>query len=292
MAAPRHDLARTAGLTVVTMLAFAGNSLLCREALGRQAIDPVSFSTLRVLSGAALLLLVGRWLEPSRTEPGAAAGSWGSGAALYAYAIAFSLAYVSLEAGTGALVLFALVQVTMIVAGLRGGERPTVVQWLGLAAALGGLVYLLAPGASAPSPLGAGLMALAGVAWGVYSLRGRGAARPVAATAGNFLRAAPLALVGSAVGLAKTDARASAYGAGLAVASGALASGLGYALWYQALRGHTATTAAIVQLSVPALAAAGGVVLLGERPTLRLALATALVLGGVAAAMLGRRRTP
>lgn len=293
MTAPRHDLTRTTALTAVTMLAFAGNSLLCREALGRGAIDAVSFTTLRVLSGAALLSLLTRWLEPPPTEaPPPAAGSWASGAALYGYAIAFSLAYVSLEAGTGALVLFAFVQVTMIAAGLRGGERPGTMQWLGLASALGGLAYLLAPGASAPPPLGAGLMALAGVAWGAYSLRGRGAVRPVAATAGNFARAAPLAVVGTVVGLAVTDARVSGYGAGLAVASGALASGLGYALWYRALRGHTATTAAVVQLSVPVLAAAGGVLLLGERPTLRLALAAALVLGGVAAVMLGRRSAP
>ncbi len=289
MAAPRPDLARTAALTGLTMIAFAGNSLLCREALGRGAIDPVSFTTLRLLSGAALLWPLARWLDGARD---ARAGSWSSALTLYAYAITFSLAYVSLEAGTGALVLFGLVQVTMIVAGLRGGERPTLAQWLGLATALGGLGYLLLPGAQAPPPAGAALMAVAGVGWGLYSLLGRGAARPIATNAGSFVRAAPLALAGSALAAPLTSPHASAYGAALAITSGALTSGLGYVLWYQALRGHTATTAAVAQLSVPVLAAGGGVLLLGERPTLRLGVAGALVLGGVTAAMLGRRTRP
>ncbi|MCO5167176.1 MAG: DMT family transporter [Planctomycetes bacterium] len=266
------------------MLAFAGNSLLCREALGRRGMDPVSFTTLRVLSGAALLVVLAR-----RLDPGARAGSVAGAAALFAYALAFSLAYVTLEAGVGALLLFGAVQATMLGAGLAVGERPSPVQWAGLLAALGGLVHLLLPGLAAPDPLGAALMLLAGVAWGAYSLLGRGAQRPIAATAGNFVRAAPLALAASLAALVWTTPRVPSDGALLAVASGAVTSGLGYSLWYLALRGHTATTAAVVQLSVPVLAAAGGVLLLGEAATSRLVVAGALVLGGVAAATLGRR---
>lgn len=279
------DGARTAGLTALTLCAFAANSLLCREALGKRAIDPVSFTTLRLLSGAVFLWFVARWLDPAPPDGDRARpGSLGSALALYGYAIPFSLAYVTLEAGAGALVLFGVVQLTMIAVGLRGGERPRLVQWLGLASAVGGLVYLLLPGLSAPDPLGVALMAVAGVGWGVYSLRGRGQARPIAATAGNFLRAAPFAAVGALVALPFAPVHVEPYGALLAVASGALASGLGYSIWYRALRGHTATTAAVVQLCVPVLAATGGVVLLGEKPSARLALAGMLVLGGVAAA--------
>lgn len=280
------DGARTAALTALTLCAFAANSLLCREALGRRAIDPVSFTTLRLLSGAALLWLLARWLDPPPEGERARPGSLGSALALSGYAITFSLAYVTLEAGAGALVLFGLVQLTMIAAGLRGGERPRLVQWLGLASAVSGLVYLLLPGLSAPDPLGVALMAVAGVGWGVYSLRGRGQTRPIAATAGNFLRAAPLAALGSLVALPFAPVHVEPYGALLAVASGALASGVGYSIWYRALRGHTATTAAVVQLCVPVLAATGGVLLLGERPSARLAVAGVLVLGGVAAATL------
>ncbi len=288
------DPARTAALTALTMLAFAANSLLCRAALGGgshgatdRAIDPVSFTTLRLLAGALLLWPLARRVDP--TPGGEQSGSFGSALALHGYAIAFSLAYVSLEAGAGALVLFGVVQTTMILAGLRGGERPRPAQWLGLASAVGGLGYLLLPGLSAPSPVGAALMAAAGVAWGIYSLRGRGAPRPIAVTAGNFLRAAPLALATSLAALPLGRPHVEPRGALLAVASGAVASGLGYSLWYRALRGHSATTAAVSQLSVPVIAAAGGVLLLGEAPSARLGLASALVLGGVAVATLTPR---
>jgi drug/metabolite transporter (DMT)-like permease len=292
MTPARADAARTAALTALTMLCFAANSLLCRAALakGGVAIDPVSFTTLRILAGALLLWPLARRVDP--TPDGERSGGFGSALALHGYAIAFSLAYVSLEAGAGALVLFGVVQTTMILAGLREGERPRPAQWLGLASAVGGLGYLLLPGLSAPSPIGAGLMAAAGVAWGIYSLRGRGAPRPIAVTAGNFLRAAPLALVTSLVALPFGRPHVEPRGALLAVASGAIASGLGYSLWYRALRGHSATTAAVSQLSVPVIAAAGGVLLLGEAPSARLGLASALVLGGVAVATLTTRRRP
>lgn len=281
-------IVRTTALTVAALVAFAGNSILCRLALrpgagGQSAIDPVGFTALRLASGALVLLPVLVRGAGRRWSPAAAA-------ALLTYALAFSLAYVSLDAGTGALLLFGLVQVTMIAAGLSAGERPSPLRTAGIAAAVLGVVLLVAPGISAPDPAGAVLMAVGGVAWGVYSLLGRGVADPTAATAANFALAAPAALL---VLAARLEASAvTARGALLAVASGALTSGLGYAVWYRALRGHSATSAAVVQLAVPVLAAAGGVALLGEEPTPRLAGAGGLTLAGVALAVLARRRVP
>lgn len=283
----RPGRVQTAILTAVTLAAFAANSLLCRMALGAELIDPVSFTSVRLASGAAVLLLLSRLHKGPATAP-EDRGSWASGVALFVYALAFSLSYVTLETGMGALLLFGTVQATMIGAGLRSGERPRPLQWLGLAVAMGGLVYLVAPGISAPHPAGALLMATAGVAWGVYSLRGRTARAPVAATAGNFARSVPLTVFASAV--AFSGIRAGGTGAILAVVSGVVTSGLGYVLWYRALRGLTATGAAVVQLLVPVLAALGGTVVLSERFSLRLGVASVLILGGVAAAVLGDRR--
>ncbi len=284
-------------LTAVTLLAFAANSLLCRTALGAHLIDPVSFSTLRLLSGAAILLPVSRIFNrstPTLTPPAAKRkGSWGSGLALFVYATAFSLAYVSLEAGTGALILFGTVQATMIGLGLKSGEQPHPVQYLGLLAALGGLVYLVFPGITAPHPLGTLLMFTSGVAWGVYSVRGRSAAAPVSSTAANFVRALPLAVVTSAV--ASQSFHAEKTGIVLALLSGSVTSGLGYVLWYKALPRLATTQAAIVQLLVPVIAAFGGVAFLGERLSVRLVISSALILGGVAMAALSsasRVRTP
>jgi drug/metabolite transporter (DMT)-like permease len=263
-------------LTLTAMIAFAANSILCRLALGHTGMDAASFTAIRLLSGAlALWLIVGL-----RGGIAAAGGNWPSAFALFTYAAAFSFAYVSLPAGAGALLLFGAVQATMILAGLRAGERLSLKQGVGLTLALGGLVYLMLPGLSAP-PLGGALLMLgAGMAWGVYSLRGRGTADPAGATAGNFLRAAPL---GIGLGAAALPwAQFDLAGAGYAVLSGALASGAGYAVWYAALRGLSATRAATVQLSVPVIAAAGGALLLGEPLTLRLAFAAAAVLGGIA----------
>jgi drug/metabolite transporter (DMT)-like permease len=276
----------TLPLTVVAMLAFAGNSLLCRAALRDGAIDPTSFTTLRLAGGALALWAIVRW----RDGPAALRGSLGSGVALFAYAILFSLAYVALSAATGALLLFGAVQATMIGAGLARGERMRPLQWAGFACAAGGLLALLAPGLHAPAPWAAAAMLGAGIAWGVYSLRVRPGEDPTAATAGNFARAVPFALATSAAWLpwASIDAA----GAALALASGVLTSGLGYAVWYAALRGLASTVAATVQLSVPAIAAAGGVLLLGEPPSARLALASAALLGGIAVVVLARRPTP
>ena len=266
------------------MLAFAANSLLCRMALQRTGIDPASFTAVRLVAGATVLaLLVG-----SRKRAPERAGSWVSALALFVYAAAFSFAYASLPAGTGALLLFGAVQVTMIGRGLWRGERLGPRQQLGLLVALAGLVVLVWPGLAAPPLGGAVLMIGAGIAWGVYSLRGAGSADPLRATASNFLRAVPMSLALS--GLMIRRATPDAVGLACAVASGALASGLGYAVWYTVLRQLRSTSAATVQLSVPVIAALGGVLWLGEPLSMRLILASAAVLGGVAVVM--HVRTP
>jgi drug/metabolite transporter (DMT)-like permease len=276
---------RTLLLTVIAMLAFAGNSLLCRLALKHTPIDPASFTTIRLVSGALMLWLIVQ-LRADRSAAGR--GSWGSALALFAYAACFSFAYVDLSAAAGALLLFGAVQATMIGTGLWRGERLGAAQSVGLAVALTGLVGLLLPGLSAP-PWGASLLMLAaGAAWGVYSLRGKGAGDPTRVTAGNFLLAVPVALALSAA--TWRHAIPDLAGAAYAIASGALASGLGYAVWYTALRGLDATRAAVVQLSVPAITAIGGAMFIGEPITLRLVLASAAILGGVGLVIVRRGR--
>jgi drug/metabolite transporter (DMT)-like permease len=278
--------AGTASLTALALAAFAANSLLCRLALGGDRIDAASYTSLRILSGAVALLII-RALS-RRSPMGADQGSWASAAMLALYAVAFSFAYLSLDAGVGALILFGAVQATMILAGFLEGQRPNALEWVGLVGAFGGLVYLVSPGIATPAPLGSLLMALAGIAWGIYSLRGRKSADPVAATSANFARAVPFALLVSLVAL--PEFRISARGAWLAVVSGALASGMGYVVWYGALKGLTTTRAAVVQLSVPVLAAVGGVVFLTEPVTFRLVVSGAAILGGIALAIRGRGR--
>jgi len=279
---------RRAGLlSAVAMTAFAANSLLCRAALGGGLVDATTFTSLRLVSGALALAM----LAPRGGRAGGGHGSWASAAALFGYALAFSLAYLRIPAAVGALLLFGAVQATMIGWALVSGERPRPLEWLGLVTALAGLVTLTRPGLAAPDPLGCGLMVAAGACWGVYSLRGRSSGDPLGANAAHFSRAVPLALAASLVGLGLGAPRLSPAGVLLAVASGALASGVGYALWFAALQGLTATQAAIVQLTVPPLAAAGAVAFLGERLSLRLAVAGALILGGVGLAVsTGRRR--
>ena len=275
--------ARVVVLTSLAMVAFACNSLLCRLALGHTSIDAASFTTIRLMSGAVVLWLVAGM---SRGTP-AGTGNWPSALALFVYAAGFSFAYVSLPASTGALLLFGAVQATMIGHGIWAGERLSRPQLIGLVLALAGLVGLLLPGLSAPPLSGALLMLSAGVAWGVYSLRGKGTGDPTRVTAGNFLRAVPIA---AALSVLMHD-RASLDSAGVwyAVASGALASGIGYAIWYTALPALKATSAATVQLSVPVIAALGGIAFLGESATLRLVLASAAILGGIALVILEKR---
>jgi len=275
---------RTAALTCLALVAFAANSLLGRLALGAGEIDPASYTSVRLLSGAATLwVIVGLSGRRNRT---AHPRAWISAAMLFLYAICFSVAYLSLDAGIGALILFGAVQITMIVVGISEGKHPSAREWLGLLMAFGGLIYLVSPGLSAPAPLGSLLMFAAGVAWGLYTLRGRGGGDPVVGTATNFALAVPFALLVSLAWLKGLNI--TARGAWLAVLSGGIASGLGYVIWYAALKGLTTTRAAIVQLSVPVLAAMGGVLVLGEALTLRLLLATATILGGVALAIFGR----
>ena len=288
MASAAPTLARTAALTTLAMLAFAANSLLCRMALQPALIDPASFSSVRLASGAIVLTAI---VHLRATPAAASHGDWPAAAMLFAYVAFFSFAYLSLGAGTGALILFGAVQLTMLVAGLRAGEAFGTASRIGLALATGGLVYLVLPGLSAPPLLGAALMAAAGVAWVLYSLHGRGVTDPLAATAGNFLRAVPMALALSVLALlAAQAAHAVVAGIALAVLSGAVTSGLGYVVWYAALRGLNATRAAVVQLAVPPIAAFGGALLLGESISLRLALASAAILGGIALVLTSRGR--
>lgn len=275
--------ARLVALTLLAMIAFAGNSLLCRVALKHTSIDAASFTTIRLISGAVMLWLIVRMSRGAHTGR----GNWLSAFALFAYAAGFSFAYVSLPAATGALLLFGAVQATMIGHGIWAGERLRRLQLVGLVLALGGLVGLLLPGLSAP-PLSASLLMLsAGVAWGVYSLRGKGAGNPTRVTVGNFLRAVPIAAALSI--LMHDGASLDSAGFWYAVSSGALASGIGYAIWYTALPALKATNAATVQLSVPVIAALGGIVFLGESVTLRLVLASVAILGGIALVLLEKQ---
>lgn len=297
---------RTVAFAAAAMVAFAANSLLCRQALLHTRIDPASFTAIRLLSGALMLWLI-VWCMPATAPPGgtvlsrtpagarqpvAGAGNALSALCLFTYAAAFSYAYVSLPAATGALLLFASVQVTMIGVGWWRGERPRARQGAGLALAAAGLVALLLPGLAAPPPGGAALMVLAGGAWGLYSLRGRGGGDPVAVTAGNFRWAALLVvpLLAARALLDPGGGHVDTAGLACALASGALASGLGYALWYRVLPALGALPAASVQLSVPVLTAFGGLVLLGESVTIRLVLAAAAILGGIALVVLPPRR--
>ncbi|SFQ14323.1 DMT family transporter [Ralstonia sp. NFACC01] len=278
-----HPALRTVLLTSITMVAFASNSLLCRLALQHAAIDAASFSSIRLVSGAVVLAVLAR-ASAGRAAP--ARVDWAAATMLFLYVAFFSFAYLTLSAGTGALILFGAVQLTMLAAGLRAGERFDALGWAGFALAAGGLVYLVSPGVTAPTPLGAALMTVAGVAWGVYSLRGRGLDNPLAATASNFLRAAPMALALSL--LLYGRAHASPAGILLALAAGALTSGIGYVLWYAALKGLSAIRAAAVQLSVPPIAAFGAVLFLAEPLTPRLAAASAAILGGIALVLASR----
>jgi len=283
---------QTLFFTLLAMIAFAGNSLLCRAALKQTSIDPASFTSIRVLTGALTLALLMRLRGRVRGAQFASSGNWISAAALFVYAAFFSYAYISLTAATGALLLFGAVQFTMIGAGLLGGERLTITQSGGLLCAFAGVAGLLLPGLAAPPLLGSGLMLSAGFAWGFYSLRGKrgSAGDATAVTAGNFIRAGAITIVLS-VGVAlfapqsiSIDTTGVAYG----IASGALASGVGYAIWYTALRGLAATTAASVQLSVPLIAAVGGIIFLSETATPRLLIASVAILGGIAFVIVGQ----
>lgn len=267
-------------LTILALLAFAGNSLLCRMALAHTSMDAASFTTVRLLSGALVLWL----LVALRSGSSQVQGSWLSALALFVYAAGFSFAYLQLNTGVGALILFGAVQSGMIGYGLWRGERFSARQWLGLLLACAGLTGLLLPGLSAPPLMGSVLMLTAGFAWAVYSLRGKGAANPLQVTAGNFARTLPMTLLLSAALLGQLSL--DSYGMLYAVLSGALTSGVGYAIWYSVLPLLKATTAATVQLTVPVLAAIAGILILSEPLTQRLILASVAILGGIALVVL------
>ncbi len=275
-------LLRAIVYTSITMLAFAGNSILCRMALRDGAIDPASFTSIRLLSGAVALLLIVRLTSnhASIREH----GGWISALVLFFYAICFSYAYISLSAGAGALILFGFVQATMIAMALWSGDRPSVSEWLGWLLAIGGLVWLLIPGIEAPPAIGATLMALAGIGWGVYSIRGRSETNALLSTCSNFVYSIAFVIVLTAI--MYTSADITNRGVVLAVISGALTSGVGYVIWYAALNYLSSMQAALVQLSVPAIAAAGGVILLAEPVSLRLLTSGALILGGISLALI------
>lgn len=268
------------------MVAFAGNSVICRMALRDVTIDPASFTSVRLVSGALALLIIlrlRRGVRLSREH-----GSWFSALLLFLYAVFFSYAYISLNAATGALILFGFVQGTMIIMALFAGDRPNLAEWLGWSVASAGLVWLLLPGIEAPSPVGAALMAVAGIAWGVYSIRGRRESDALGATTSNFVLSVVFVVILTV--FAFRQASLSVDGILLACISGALTSGVGYVIWYAALNALSAMQAALVQLSVPAIAAAGGVLLLDEAITLRLFVSGALILGGISVAIVRRSR--
>jgi drug/metabolite transporter (DMT)-like permease len=282
---PSKNIA-TVLLTILALIAFAANSVICRLALGEATIDPASYTAIRLTSGAITLWLIAGWTRNKSSAE--APGGWTSAAMLFLYAATFSFAYVSLSAATGALILFASVQFTMITAGLYSGERPGLLEWFGLLIAIGGLLYLLSPGITAPSPLGSVLMLIAGVAWGVYSLRGRGAIDPIGATTSNFVRTVPMVVLVVVPWFSTLTLLPE--GLLWAVLSGSVSSGLGYVIWYAALRGLTATRAATVQLSVPVIAAAGGILFLSESLSGRLLIASLMILSGIALAIHGHGR--
>ncbi len=274
--------------TLFSLLAFAANSIFCRLALRSGAIDPQSFTAIRLLGGSLFLLML---LNLGKRTP--LGGSWRGAVSLFVYAYLFSLAYIHLDAGVGALILFGAVQISMFGLGWKGGEKLRARVALGMFIAFCGLLVLLAPGGTAPPLSSALAMVVAGIAWGVYSILGRGAGgNPLGNTAGNFLRSLPWVGVAVALGLVQGGISVSVPGVVYALASGVLASGAGYAVWYSVVGRMSAQTAATLQLSVPVLAALVGVLLLDEPLSLRLILASLIVLGGIALALTARRVPP
>ena len=276
-------------LTAIALVAFAANSVLCRMALGSGSIDPVSFTSIRLVGGALALTLI-FWVTQGNSAIQKPQGSWRSGVALFAYAISFSLAYISLSSGTGALILFGAVQITMLLAAFRSGEKMRAVQWIGFCIAIAGIVYLVTPGISAPDLGGALLMMISGIAWGLYSIAGKSVTAPIAMTAGNFIRAAVITVPTSICALAMMNVNS--YGVSLALASGVVTSGMGYVIWYKAVPMLTTTQAAVVQLLVPLLAALGGVIFISEQFTVRLGIASLLILGGVVLSIFAKQNRP
>lgn len=271
--------------TSFALIAFAFNSILCRLALRGEEADAAGFTAVRLVSGAVALIIISYFF--SRGKGSTKRGNWPSAFFLFAYAICFSFAYLGLTAGAGALILFGSVQMTMIAVAIFKGERPPALEWLGLAVAVGGLIYLVFPGLASPPLNSSLLMAAAGASWGFYTLRGKGSGDPLSDTTGNFVRSVPMIAILAIPYF--SNIHLSNRGIMLAVLSGAVTSGIGYTVWYAALKFHTSTRAAVLQLSVPVIAAAAGVLLLDETATVRLAIAAALILGGISLTIFGRR---
>ena len=270
--------------TCLALLAFAGNSILCRLALGNNVIDAASFTVIRLLSGIIVLLVI--FYLTRNNKESTSKGSWGASSMLFLYAITFSFAYISLETGIGALILFGSVQITMILASLISGNRLHYSEWIGVVIAFSGFVYLVLPGLTTPSLMGFILMTVAGIAWGIYTLLGRGSNNPLSDTAHNFLRTLPFVAV--LIAITFQNSNLSQEGILLAALSGGIASGIGYTVWYIALRGLSITHAAVIQLFVPVLAAVGGVLFANELISLRLVLSSTMILGCIMAVVMGR----
>lgn len=279
-----NSLAKTTILTGLALIAFAANSVLCRLALKDEVIDAASFTIIRLLSGAIVLFLI--IISTQKITRLSANGSWLASLMLFVYAITFSYAYISLDTGTGALILFGSVQITMILLSLIAGDRLHYIEWAGVIIAFTGFVYLILPGVTAPSPMGFMLMAAAGIAWGIYTLKGRGSQNPLMDTAYNFLRTIPLVILLTIITV--SNASYSSEGILLALLSGGITSGIGYTIWYIALGGLSATQAAVLQLLVPIIAAFGGVIFAAEAITGRLTISAAMVLGGILIVVLGK----
>ena len=276
--------------TALALIAFAGNSILCRLALGEQSIDAASFTIIRLGSGILMLMAIMQITAMGKTQSlrdSTAKGSWKASLMLFLYAVCFSYAYISLETGVGALILFGAVQITIILIGIHAGNKLNALEWAGVFIAFGGFIYLVLPGLATPSLWGFVLMLIAGIAWGLYTLAGKSSQNPLADTAFNFLRTAPFVVVLGIITL--SSAHITAQGIILAVLSGAVASGLGYTIWYMALKGITALQAAVLQLLVPVIAAAGGILFADETLTLRLILSGLAILGGILLVILGRQ---
>ncbi|SHE61996.1 DMT family transporter [Vibrio gazogenes] len=284
-----HSLFKIAILTGLALIAFAANSVLCRLALGHEAIDASSFTAIRLLSGAVVLFLIVLTTQKNTDSPTQGArpkGSWTASLMLFLYAVTFSYAYISLDTGTGALILFGAVQITMILHSLVSGTRLHVMEWLGITTAFAGFVYLILPGVTAPSLSGFLLMATSGVAWGIYTLKGRASKNPLLDTAYNFFRSVPLVIILTLITIRHTGY--SSAGIWLAIISGGITSGIGYTLWYIALSGLSSIQAAVLQLAVPVIATFGGVIFVSEVITSRLIMSAILVLGGILMVILGR----
>lgn len=277
-------LLRTFIFTGIALVAFAANSVLGRLALGANKIDASSFTAVRLLSGAIVLFVITQFRRNETVSN--TRGSWSAGLMLFLYAATFSFAYITLDTATGALILFGAVQITIILLSLISGNRLHLSEWLGVGIAFGGFVYLFLPDISTPSITGFVLMTVAGIAWGIYTIKGRGSQKPLLDTAYNFIRTAPLATL--LVIATMRNMHYSTEGILLAMLSGAVASGMGYSIWYAALGGLSATQSAVVQLSVPVIAALGGVIFVSEPITLRLTLAGSMILGGILLVILGR----